>query len=333
MPSEATPKTASRPEPQKPFVFEDIRVRPGTSATVELRVARLPTGTWMTMPVAIAHGARPGPTIWASGAIHGDELDGVAIVRRLVGTLKPRKLAGTVIAVPIVNVFGVTMGSRYLPDRRDLNRSFPGSRRGSLASRLAHLFFDRIATRCDLGLDFHTGSNGRRNLPQVRCDLDDPDTRRYAAAFAPPLLMDAKLRDGSLRAAARSRGIRVLLYEAGEALRLDKASIAIAVSGAQRVMRALGMIERAPAASAVPAIAHRSTWTRAGRSGFCLIEVALGQRVEGGQQVATIIDSMGKREYPVKARSAGMVIGLLETALVHRGDALVHIAACNNAER
>ena len=321
-----TPKTASRREPRAPFAFEDELIRPGTARTIELRIARLPTGTWMTMPVVIMHGARPGPTIWVSGAVHGDELNGIAIVRRLAATLEARHLAGTVIAVPIVNVFGVTNGSRYLPDGRDLNRSFPGSRRGSLAARLAHLFFQRIAVRCDLGLDFHTGSGGRCNLPQLRCDLDDPDTLRYARAFAPPLVLDAKLRDGSLRAAAWNRGIRVLLYEAGEALRLDSDAVGLGVSGTLRVMKTMGMIAEAPATTFTPAIVRKSTWVRAGRSGFCLTGVELGQHVEASREVATIIDSTGKKEFSVRARFGGIVIGLLSTALVHRGDALLHIA-------
>lgn len=327
-----TPTTAAKRKRRQPFVLADATIRAGTAKTIELSVARLPSGTSMTMPAIVIHGARPGPSIWLSGALHGDELNGVAIVRRLVRTLDAKNLAGTVIAVPIVNVFGVTTGSRYLPDRRDLNRSFPGSPRGSLAGRLAHLFFDKIATRCDVGLDFHTGSAGRCNLPQLRCDLDDEETLRHATAFATPVILDAKLRDGSLRAAARSRGIRVLLYEAGEAMRFDRPAIDVGVAGSLRVMDALGMIDGqgmidpAPGGVVTPVLARSSTWARAGRSGFCLDEVELGQRVEPGQRVATIIDSVGKAEHSVSTKRGGLVIGLLRTALVHRGDAVVHVA-------
>lgn len=328
MPSGAAPKTGSKASARRQsFAFAGDQIRAGTTRAIELPVARLPHGSWSTMPVIIAHGARPGPTIWANGAIHGDELNGVEIIRRLVRRVPARRLAGTLIAVPIVNVFGVTTGSRYLHDRRDLNRSFPGSARGSLAGRLAHLFFDSIAARCELGFDFHTGSGGRCNFPQVRCDLDDEQTRRLAEVFAAPLLLHSKVRDGSLRAAADAQGIRVLLYEAGEAMRFDDRVIDLGVDGVLRVMHALGMVDDDPPPPAqAPVTAHRSAWTRASRSGFCHLDVKLGQRVAAGDHVASIADSVGAKAVPAIARNTGLVIGVLRTALVHRGDALVHIA-------
>jgi len=312
---------------REPFEFEDQLVAAGTSKEIEVKVARLPLGTWATMPTAILHGHAPGPTIWLNGAIHGDELNGVEIVRRLLTHLDPSELSGTAIAVPIVNVFGVSIGSRYLPDRRDLNRSFPGAKRGSLASRLARLFFERVARRCELGIDFHTGSGGRSNWPQVRCDLDDQETRRHAEAFAPPLLLHSTLRDGSLREAARKEGIRVLIYEAGEASRFDETAIQVGVDGTLRVLGSLGMIRHAPEAPWVrPRVARESRWMRAGRSGFSHIHVEPGATVAKGDCVATVSDSIGKKEMSVRSTAAGVVIGVLRTALVHRGDALVHVA-------
>lgn len=279
------------------------------------------------MPVVVVHGSDDGPTVWVSGAIHGDELNGVEIVRRLLAHIHPRRLAGTILAVPIVNVFGVTSSSRYMPDRRDLNRSFPGSPRGSLAARLAHLFFENVAIRGELGLDFHTGSSGRSNLPQVRCDLNDPETRRLAETFAPELILHAGSRDGSLRAAAGKRKIRVLLYEGGEALRFDETAIQRGVDGALRVFHSMGMIrEEPPASQGAPSVSRASKWMRAGRSGFCHEHVMLGETVAKGQTVATISDSIGKEELRVRSRVGGIVIGLLRTALVHRGDAVVHVA-------
>ncbi|MBT8494791.1 MAG: succinylglutamate desuccinylase/aspartoacylase family protein, partial [Deltaproteobacteria bacterium] len=224
-------------------------------------VARLPSGSWIEMPVVVLHGSEPGPTAWLSGAIHGDELNGIEIVRRLLKQIDPKTLCGTVLGVPIVNVYGVTSGSRYLPDRRDLNRSFPGSMKGSMASRVAHLFFDRVASRCDVGLDFHTGSNGRSNLPHLRCDTDNKKTRRLANHFGPPLVIQAGLRDGSLRAAASERGIQVLLYEAGEAHRFDEAAIQLGVDGTLRVLSALKMIPPSATTSGQrPMIAKKSSW-------------------------------------------------------------------------
>ncbi len=282
------------------------------------------------MRVVVCHGARPGPTIWLSGAIHGDELNGVEIVRRLLMKLDPAQLAGTIIAVPVVNVFGVTIESRYLPDRRDLNRSFPGSSRGSLASRLAHLFFERVARRCQFGIDFHTGSDGRANLPQIRCDLDDDTARRCAEAFAAPLVLHSTVRDGSLRAAARKQGIPVLIYEAGEALRFDEVSIQTGVEGTLRVLRSLDMVDAADGYGTTQPqtthLARSSKWVRTSRSGFCHLHIGLGDVVAKGQCLATVSDSVGRKEDTVPARIAGIVIGVLRTALVHRGDALIHIA-------
>lgn len=323
----AVARTGSRAERRPAFVLGSARVAPGTSALVELPIARLPTGSWSTMPVVVLHGREDGPTVWLSGAIHGDELNGVEIVRRVIRSLHPRRLSGTVLAIPTVNVFGVTPGSRYLPDRRDLNRSFPGSSRGSLASRLAHLFFTGIAERCQVGLDIHTGSGGRDNLPQLRCDLEHAETRRLAEAFAAPVILQAALRDGSLRAAARAKGIPVLLYEGGEALRFGEAAIETGVDGVLRVLGTLSMIGEAPPAGGGPVhYCKRSVWTRAGRSGFCHLEVEPGSLVEVGKTVATITDSVGKERVTVRSKTEGIVIGVLRTALVHKGDAIVHVA-------
>jgi uncharacterized protein len=302
-------------------------VKPGSVTRLEVPVARLPPGAWTSMPAVIIHGQAPGPTVWLSGTIHGDELNGVGIIRALIEQIDPDALAGTVIAVPIVNVFGVVQGSRYLPDRRDLNRSFPGSRRGSLASRLAHLFFDTVVRRCQFGIDFHTGSNGRSNLPHIRCDINDADTRRLAEAFGCPVILHAGLRDGSLRAAAAEAEICSLVYEAGEALRFGRRAVATGVEGTLRVFAALRMLRGAPEPAAEPPmICRKSAWVRAHRSGFCQRKVRLGERVDMGQVVAEVVDSVGKSRAVTRAKHAGVVIGCLKTALVHRGDALVHIA-------
>jgi len=325
MPSMAVPRTESRN--RTPFAFHDVQVPRGTSATVELPIARLPSGTWADMPVVIAHGRRPGPTVWLSGAIHGDELNGIEITRQLLRKIQPRRLAGTVIAAPIVNVFGITLGSRYLPDRRDLNRSFPGSPRGSLAARLAHVFFSTIASRCEVGLDFHTGSNGRSNLPQLRCDFADPETRALAEVFGAPVVLQAGLRDGSLRAAACRRGSRVLLFEGGEAMRFDPDSISRGVDGALRVLHHLGMIESAPDADGTAIRwCEKSAWMRTNRSGFCHLDTEIGRTVETGEVVATVTDSVSSRVVPLRSRVSGVVVGVLRTGIVHRGDAVVHVA-------
>lgn len=316
----------SRAERRTAFVLDGTKVRPGTTAHIDVPLARLPTGTWMHLPVIVVHGKRPGPTVWVDGAIHGDELNGVAVVRELVGALDANALAGTLLAVPIVNVFGIMEGSRTLPDGRDLNRSFPGSARGSLAARLAHTFLDRVALKCTLGVDIHTGSKGRENLPQLRCDLDDPDAQRFARAFAAPITLHAKVRDGSLRASARKHGIPVLVYEVGEALRLSPSGIAAGVEGIRRVLAAAEMLPAPPAPPPPSLVSRRTSWIRARRSGLCSSHVRLGQRVRAGEPVATVSDGIGQEQSVVRARFDGLVIAVAHRALVYRGDALIHLA-------
>ncbi len=294
---------------------------------MEVHIGSLPTGAWATMPVTVLRGIVGGPTIWLSGGIHGDEVMGVEIVRQLIRHIDPQTLRGTIIAVPIVNILGFTAGSRYLPDGRDLNRSFPGSARGSQAARLAHTFYQYIVSVCKFGMDFHSGSRGRSNLPQVRGNLDDPQILELAGVFGTPIAIHSGIRDGSLRGAAQRDGIGVLLFEGGEAARFDLPAVRAGYRGALRVMKALKMLKAAPPRpKGEQILSRKSSWTRAGRSGFCHLKVSLGELVERGQSVATISDSTSTAELNVRARTTGVVIGVLLDAIVHRGDALVHIA-------
>lgn len=310
-----------------PIEIGGVSIEAGTRGRVDIPVARLPTGTWLTLPVAVIHGSAPGPTIWLSGTIHGDELNGIAIIHEVGRRTRPKALAGTILAVPIVNVFGLVIESRYLPDRRDLNRSFPGSRRGSLASQLAWLFVEEIVRHSDFGIDFHTGSGGRRNLPQIRCDIDDGKTRDLASVFAAPLILNSKRRAGSLRDTALGLGITTLLFEAGAAHRFNRKAIRLGVEGTQRVLHHLGMIEEAPAPPEVaPAISRKSSWTRSRRGGLCQMSVELGDVVKAGDEVAIVFESLGLKDSIVRASTDGMVIGLLDSALVNRGEAIAHIA-------
>lgn len=308
------------------FVVNGKSVPAGTQREIDLPVARLPSGTWMSLPVIVMHGARPGPGVWISAAIHGDELNGIEIIRRVRGLLKPRDLTGTVIAVPVVNVFGFVNQSRYLPDRRDLNRSFPGSPRGSLAARLAHLFMTEIVRDCVAGIDLHTGSDNRKNLPQIRGDLSDPQTRSLAEAFAAPVMIDSRVRDGSLRGAATKSGHPVLLYEAGEAMRFDEHAISVGVDGVLRTLHALGVIESAPEAGTPSASAGRSSWVRARRAGIVRVQSGLGDTVRRGERMAVISDPYGEAESPIAAPFDGVVIGLVQNPIVSQGDAIAHVA-------
>ncbi len=309
-----------------PFHIGGVDVAPGRRTEIGLPITRLVTGDEVSFPVRVLHGRSEGPAVWLSAAIHGDEVCGVEIIRRVFEQIDLRRLKGTLVAVPIVNVYGFINGDRYLPDRRDLNRSFPGSPRGSLASRIAYLMMTEVVAKCSVGIDLHTGSDHRANLPQVRGDLDDERTRELAEVFGAPLVYHARIRDGSLRQAAADAGATVLLYEAGEAWRFDEWAISAGVVGVRRVLATLGMFD-APEDDrpSRPVECRRSGWVRASRTGIVRIEAELGARVNQGDRLGVISDSFGRRLTLVKANRTGMVIGRTEAPLLNRGDALVHI--------
>ena len=298
--------------------------------TLELPLPHLYTRTPMTMPVHVRRGRRAGPSLFVCAAVHGDELNGVEIIRRLMKRRALSRIRGTIIAVPFVNVYGVIDRSRYLPDRRDLNRSFPGSGRGSLAARLADLFMTEIVAHCTHGIDLHTGALHRGNLPQVRGNLDDEETLRLAGLFGVPVLINADLRDGSLREAAAARGIPMLLYEAGEALRFDEVSIRAGVQGILNVMRGLDMLaptrgRKRPTHE--PFVARSSAWVRAPASGIFRGVVSLGAHVKNNELLGTIAEPVGDTESEVRASRGGIVIGRSNLPLVLEGEALFHIAS------
>ncbi|NNF62491.1 MAG: succinylglutamate desuccinylase/aspartoacylase family protein [Gammaproteobacteria bacterium] len=277
------------------------------------------------MPVHVVNGKHDGPVLFLSAAIHGDELNGIEIVRRVVNSRITGRLRGTLIAVPIVNVLGVVHQSRYLPDRRDLNRSFPGSPTGSLAARMAHLFMNEVVERSTHGIDLHTGALHRDNLPQVRGKLGNRKVKKMAEAFGAPVVLDSAIRDGSLRDAATERGIPVLLYEAGEALRFNEAAIRIGVSGVFNVMRDLGMLPPRKRKPSKPFVARSSTWIRAPVSGVFRATTALGAEVTKGQRLGVLSDPFGAEEVPVQATAKGIIIGRSNLPLVHEGEAIYHI--------
>ncbi len=311
-----------------------VEVQPGERRSIDLEAGRLYTHTATTMPVQVVCGKRAGPVLFVSAAIHGDELNGVEIIRRLLKVPALARLRGTLIAVPIVNLHGFIHLSRYLPDRRDLNRSFPGSDSGSMAARLARLFIREIIDQASHGIDLHTGALHRANLPQIRANLDDPATLAMAQAFGTPVILNAALRDGSLRAEAMNRGIPMLLYEAGEALRLDELCIRGGVDGIVRVMRHLDMLppgRRKPPSESVAA--RSSSWVRAPQSGLFRAFAPLGSRVLRGQTVLGMVsDPFGEREQEIRAPFSGIVIGRLQLPLVSEGDALFHIARFHRSD-
>lgn len=306
-------------------------ILPGETKKIELPVAKLYTDTEVSLPVYIVRGKKEGPTIFVSAAIHGDELNGIEIIRRLIASKKLKVTAGTLIAVPMVNVYGVVNQSRYMPDRRDLNRCFPGSAKGSLAGRLANIFLKEIVKHCDYGIDLHTGAIHRSNLPQIRADLSDEKTTELATAFGVPVIIDANILDGSLRSAAKDNNTKVLVYEAGEALRFDEFSILAGMKGVINVLRHLGMIKksRSRKVPASPFIAHNSGWIRANASGFVSHKFDLGDQVEKNQVLAEIGSPYGEITEHVLSNHKGIIIGKQNIPLVQEGEAMYHIAYFN----
>lgn len=312
-----------------PLIINGVTITPGMSTTIDLPAGRLYTHAPMTIPVHVICGKHDGPRLFLSAAIHGDEINGVEIIRRLLKLPALKRIRGTIIAVPIVNVHGLINHSRYLPDRRDLNRSFPGSEKGSLAAILANLFMKEIVEQSTHGIDLHTGAIHRSNLPQIRANLDNKETEKLARAFNVPVIISSNLRDGSLREAASEYGIPMLLYEAGEALRFDEISIRAGVKGIVNVMRELSMLPQSRSkkkSSHEPVVARSSSWIRAPDSGILRAMIPLGARVKKNTLLGMVADPFGETESQVLTPFSGIVIGRTNLPLVNEGDALYHIA-------
>lgn len=306
-------------------------IRPGDRISIKLPSPELYTYTPIDIPVNVINSKNPGPRLFVCGAIHGDEISGVEIIRRLLKLSVLKKLKkGSLIAVPIVNMYGFIYQSRYLPDRRDLNRSFPGRKTGSLTSRLARLFMDEIVTHCTHGIDLHSGTIHRRNLPQIRVNLEQHGTERLAKAFNAPVILSANLRDGSLRRAASEIGIPVLVYEGGEALRFNEIAIRTGVRGVLNVMKELGMIDKTNGHKKIapirPITVRSSIWIRAPRSGIMHAFKSLGKKVEKGERIGIIADPFGSEEIDIISPRTGIIIGHTNIPLINGGEALFHIA-------
>lgn len=301
----------------------------GSSETVDLPVSVLSNHTPITLPVRVVHGRQAGPRLFVSAAVHGDEVIGVEIVRRLLQSRHLKGIKGTLIAVPIVNAFGFISHSRYLPDRRDLNRSFPGSAKGSLAAQLAHIFMTEVVTGSDFGIDLHSATVHRANLPQIRIAAEPASDRALALAeaFGAPIIIKSRLRQGSLRATAQAAGVDMLLFEGGEGLRFDEFAVRAGVSGILRVMRALGMISSRLALPRVkPAMAESSFWLRAPEGGVLRTFKSTGASIAAGETLALVSDPFGEKEFEVSSAEPGLVIGRTVLPVVNQGDALFHIA-------
>ena len=315
------------------LIIDGHEIKAGTVSQIEMPVAKLYTDIDISMPVHVVRGHKSGPTLFVSAAVHGDEINGIEIIRRLINRKSLKSIHGTLIFVPIVNVYGVLNQSRYMPDRRDLNRTFPGSAKGSLAGRVAYKFLNEIVKQCDYGIDLHTGAIHRSNLPQIRADLDDQETRYMAEAFGVPVLLNSNLRDGSLRQAAKDSGTKILVYEAGEALRFDELSIRAGVKGILNILAHLDMTKsRSRKKSTSPFIAYNSIWSRANSSGIVKNLKKLGDQVKRGEPLAEIGTPFGEVIDVVRATKGGIIIGKQNIPLVQEGDAMFHVAFFKGAD-
>lgn len=311
---------------QEALVIADNEIRPGQRRVVNIPVARLYTNNWAYMPVSVHHSEKAGPTLFVCAAQHGDEVNGVEIIRRVLQHQSLKHMKGTLLAIPIVNVFGFLQGERYLPDRRDLNRSYPGSARGSLASRMAHIFLEEIVSHSTHGIDLHTAAVHRYNLPQIRADLTDSDTLAMGRAFGAPVMIHSRKRNKSLREIVAKRGIPIIVYEVGEALRFNENGIQRGVDGVIRVMRHLGMLRKGRKQLPEPVRASDTRWVRAKKSGLVRLKYRAGKKVKRHDIIAFVTDPLGKNVVDLKAPFDGVIIGHTNLPLVNAGDAVIHVA-------
>ncbi|MEM9015936.1 MAG: succinylglutamate desuccinylase/aspartoacylase family protein [Verrucomicrobiota bacterium] len=307
--------------------------QPGDKGEVDLPIGSLIDYQPVTMNVQVRRSRRPGPSLLLTAGIHGDELIGIEILRRVLKSSRLRSLRGTLIVVPVVNMPAFLARTRYLPDRRDLNRLFPGSPDGSLGGRLAATFVTEIVSQADFAIDFHTGAVGRPNLPQIRISPGDKGSLELAKAFKPPVVMETSLREGSLRSVYRSSGIPSLLFEGGEAYRCDSSSIRYGLRGVFATMEHLEMLptrrsRKEPRTKTV--VASGTSWVRAPQGGIFTPHVTLGKAVSPATKLGILGDPFGRRETVVRSDLEGVVIGLNSEATADEGDALFHIATFAN---
>lgn len=321
-----TGPVAPEPEPEpEPLPFAP-EVPIGTRSRISLATSESFVGVRVETPVIIVRGQTPGPMLCLTAGVHGDELNGVETVRRLSEQISPNRLSGTVVALPIVNPQGFRRSSRYLPDRRDLNRFFPGQPRGSAASRIAFSVFDSVIKHCEYLIDFHTGSFHRTNAPQLRGNLGIPAVLELAQAFSPSILIHNVPREGTLRRAAVDTGIPAVAFEAGEPMRIDPAAIDQGIEGVYSVMRALGMREGGPdLATRTTRMYKRAHWVRVDEGGILLTSVALGSAVEVGDLLGTVTDPIEYQQVEVRSPYAGRVIGMALSQVVIPGFASFRI--------
>ncbi|MFD2200685.1 succinylglutamate desuccinylase/aspartoacylase family protein [Shivajiella indica] len=311
------------------IVINGVRIRPGQSINIEIAIARLPTHTLIDLPIFIKRAKEEGPVVLISGGVHGDEINGIVSVRRMLEEEVIHPIKGTLIFIPLVNIYGFLSNSRTFPDGRDLNRSFPGSKKGSLASQIAFILSNEIIPLIDFGIDFHTGGRMLSNFPQIRVDYKDKKGLELARAFGTHFILNSPHIEKSFRKEAYKKRKHILVYEGGESMRLDEYAVEEAILGTKRLLIYLGMMEGS-IETRQTIMVKESSWVRAKVSGIFTSSVRLGDEVKKGQILAKISDPYGQLKIPIKATHNGFVVGLNNNPVVNSGDALVHVGRVDN---
>ena len=319
------PAEVTEPEKATSLKMLGAEVLPGTSTRLAWSPAIQIAGLSQPTPVLVVNGSKPGPNLCLTGAVHGDELNGIEIIRRTMYDLEPDKLSGRVIGIPIVNLPGFQQGSRYLPDRRDLNRHFPGSTDGSLADRIAHSLFENVIRHCDMLVDIHTGSLKRTNLPQLRADMNNPEVAELTRGFDRMAVVHSTGTTGMLRHAAVEAGIRSVTMEAGESLRIQEHQIKAGVNSLTSLMDKEGMISRMFVWGDPEPVYYDSEWIRAEHGGILFSETKLGAKVTEGEILGYVSDPITNAQHPIRARSSGRIIGMAVDQVVMAGFAAYHV--------
>ncbi len=309
----------------KPQRIAGRSIQPGEVVEINLKVSEAVTHVPARIPVTVVRGTKPGPTLFVTAAVHGDEINGTAVVRAVLDRLEADELSGTFIGVPVVNRFGFPSGDRYLPDRRDLNRFFPGDAAGSMASRIAHQLFTKVLRHADAGIDLHTAATGRANLCHVRGDADDPALRELMRSFGTPVMMHGAGPAGSLRRAATAAGIPTVIFEAGEPSRFQQHVVQIGFHGVFGVMQAMGMVKAKPVRPGFQVLVRKSEWVRADHGGLLYLEVEPGDLVRAKQRIGIIHDPFGRHVDALTATKSGVILSTTTVPLANPGNAVVHI--------
>lgn len=300
-------------------------IRPGEFKEITINIARLPSRTQIDTPIYVYRGLEDGPTLALTAGMHGDEINGMEIVRRIIDAGHHRVKRGVTLCMPIINVYGFLNYSREVPDGKDINRSFPGSKSGSLAARVAYHMTHDIIPYIDFGIDFHTGGAMRNNYPQVRCVMQDDKNAELAAAFCAPFTIDSPFRPHSLRQTAAKKDKHIIVYEGGESVRFDQLAIEEGINGTLRLMKYLKMIDFAPEPKEENRIIWNSSWARAHTAGLFQPFIKCGDLIQKDQLVGTLTDPFGEFKEQIKSPATGYAVGLNNNPVVNAGDALIHI--------